>query len=196
MSEGAAHLVDGVLPFLPTRQWVLSLPFGMRFALARDHRLLTAVLAVAMRAMLGFQRARAIRLLGVKGRGGAVTVVQRFGSALNMNIHFHAIVLDGVHVEGNDGRVRFRVLPAPTAREKRQLTETIARRVRRLLKRKGLLADDESFESAEPASALDLCQTASLRSVAALGPGSSDSVATRCVRRSRRSGWRSCRTDD
>jgi hypothetical protein len=31
MSELAAHLVDGVIPKAPVRQWVLSLPFRLRF---------------------------------------------------------------------------------------------------------------------------------------------------------------------
>ncbi|ASO73219.1 hypothetical protein Aba7804_20660 (plasmid) [Acinetobacter baumannii] len=30
---------------------------------------------------------------------GAVTLIQRFGSALNLNVHFHMLFLDGVYVE-------------------------------------------------------------------------------------------------
>ena len=29
---------------------------------------------------------------------GAVTLIQRFGSALNLNVHFHMLFLDGVYV--------------------------------------------------------------------------------------------------
>ena len=33
-----------------------------------------------------------------RGRpGGAVTLIQRFGSAANLNIHLHCLVLDGVY---------------------------------------------------------------------------------------------------
>lgn len=32
----------------------------------------------------------------VRARGGAVVIVQRFGSALNLNVHLHTLVLDGV----------------------------------------------------------------------------------------------------
>jgi hypothetical protein len=39
---------------------------------------------------------------------GAVTLIQRFGSALNLNLHFHMLFLDGVYVERSDGCVRFR----------------------------------------------------------------------------------------
>jgi hypothetical protein len=41
----AAHLVDGVFGDLPVRQWVLTLPYRLRYALAYDHRLCRAVLA-------------------------------------------------------------------------------------------------------------------------------------------------------
>ena len=41
-------------------------------------------------------------------QGGAVTLVQRFASALNINIHFDMLCLDGVYVERRDGSLRFR----------------------------------------------------------------------------------------
>jgi hypothetical protein len=34
---------------------------------------------------------------------GAVTLIQRFGSALNLNIHFHMLFLDGAYAERADG---------------------------------------------------------------------------------------------
>ena len=34
---------------------------------------------------------------------GAVTLIQRFGSALNLNIHFHMLFLDGVYIGGAHG---------------------------------------------------------------------------------------------
>jgi hypothetical protein len=41
---------------------------------------------------------------------GAVTLIQRFGSALNLNVHFHRPFLDGVYRDGPDGSARFRQL--------------------------------------------------------------------------------------
>jgi hypothetical protein len=38
---------------------------------------------------------------------GAVTLIQRFGSALNLNIHFHMLYLDGVYAGDNYGKTRF-----------------------------------------------------------------------------------------
>ena len=47
MTDSAALLVDEVLPQQPLRQWVLSLPFALRFLLATDADALTQVLAPA-----------------------------------------------------------------------------------------------------------------------------------------------------
>jgi hypothetical protein len=38
-----------------------------------------------------------------KARTGAVTLIQRFGSALNLNIHFHMLFLDGVYLSAQGG---------------------------------------------------------------------------------------------
>ncbi|MBI4262916.1 MAG: transposase zinc-binding domain-containing protein [Acidobacteria bacterium] len=114
MAERAAHLVDHVFPVVPVRQWVLSLPHRLRYVLAWDHALCRAVTGVFVRAVLGSLRRRArqqgaldgrpsTRAQGapsrVAGRGGAVAIIQRFGAALNLNIHVHALVLDGVYVQ-------------------------------------------------------------------------------------------------
>ena len=45
---------------------------------------------------------------------GAVTLIQRFGSAANLNIHLHCMVLDGVYQRGTDGTPEFVEGPAPT----------------------------------------------------------------------------------
>ena len=93
MAERAAHLVDRVFPQVPVRQWVLSLPHRLRYRLAWDHALCRAVLGCVMRAILGFLRRRARDAGVADGRSGAVTIVQRFGGALNTNIHFHTLVM-------------------------------------------------------------------------------------------------------
>ena len=41
MAETAAHLVDHVIPVVPVRQWVLSIPFALRYRLAYDSSLLS-----------------------------------------------------------------------------------------------------------------------------------------------------------
>jgi len=108
MADTAAHLVDRVLPKVPVRQWVLSLPFALRYRLAYDAALTSAVLDLFVRAVLASLRRRARRQRGVaRGQCGAVTFVQRFGDALNLNVHFHSLVLDGVYAPGPGGAPRF-----------------------------------------------------------------------------------------
>jgi hypothetical protein len=72
-----------------------------------------------------------------------VTLIQRFGSALNLNIHFHMLFLDGVYLNGNaDTPPRFHWVKAPTSNELSQLTHRMAGRIGRFLERQGLLERD------------------------------------------------------
>jgi hypothetical protein len=132
------QLRDHVFPVVPVRQWVLSLPHRLRYVLAWDHALCRAVTGVFVRAVLGSLRRRARRQGAPDGRGGAVAIVQRFGAALNLNIHVHALVLDGVYVE--DGvALRFHACDPPTDDEMDRLLKTIERRLDRLLARRGVV---------------------------------------------------------
>src|SRR5438445_4568897 len=56
MADTAAHLLDRVFPHVPVRQWVLSLPFALRYRLAYDSQMVTAVLQVFIRALFGLYR--------------------------------------------------------------------------------------------------------------------------------------------
>ena len=49
MAETAAHLVDHVIPPLPVRQWVLSVPKGLLRFLEREPQALSAVLRILLR---------------------------------------------------------------------------------------------------------------------------------------------------
>ena len=77
MSELAAQLVDRVIPRVPVRQRVLSLPFTLCYHLAFDATLTAAVLAVFIRtAFAGLRRSAARE--GIAGaQCGAITVIQR-----------------------------------------------------------------------------------------------------------------------
>jgi len=151
MAAGAAELVDHILPHVPVRQWVLSLPHALRYRLAWDHVLCRAVLRVYTRALLGFERRRARRRGIVDGRSGTVTAIQRFGSGLQANVHFHTLVLDGVFATAPDGTMRFAPAPPPTDRDVARLFVAIRTRLLRLLRQRGVLtADDATDLEADP----------------------------------------------
>jgi hypothetical protein len=94
MADSAALLVDDVLKGYPIRQWVLSLPIPLRLLLARYPSKLSKVMGIIHHVISthivsrsGFSHKQA--------KTGAVTLIQRFGSALNLNIHFHMLFLEG-----------------------------------------------------------------------------------------------------
>jgi hypothetical protein len=140
MVDTAALLVDEGLPPVPIRQWVLSVPFPLRFLFAREPAVLSAVLGIVIRAI----EARLVARAGYTcacAQTGAVTLIQRFGSALNLNIHFHMLFLDGVYATAGR-RLRFVPLPAATPAALQGLLERITHRVGRHLERRGLLLRD------------------------------------------------------
>jgi hypothetical protein len=141
MAESAALLVDEVLPHEPMRQWVLSFPFQLRFLFASRPVVMGQVLGIVYRVIATHLIKKADHT-HTTARTGAVTLIQRFGSALNLNVHFHMLFLDGVYVDQPDGAARFRWVKAPTSAELTQLAHTIAHRVGRILERQGLLERD------------------------------------------------------
>ena len=91
MEDTADHLVRNVLPAVPVRQWVLSVPRRVRFVAARHPALATRLLDLFTRAVFAWQRRLGCRSGAVDPRTGGVTAVQRFGGALNLNVHFHTL---------------------------------------------------------------------------------------------------------
>jgi hypothetical protein len=89
-AETAALLADEVLPERPLRQWVLSLPHALRFLLATNSKALTLVLGEVYRTISRHLIGKA-GLSHATGATGVVTLVKRFGSALNLNVHFHMV---------------------------------------------------------------------------------------------------------
>lgn len=133
MADAAAHLVDHVLPSAPYRQWTLSVPWQLRPVLARDRTLLSAALTCFVRAVFRWQRAQA-RARGIVGAApGAVTAIQRFGSVLNLNVHFHTLVPDGVFVHDGAAGARFVPLPPPTDNDVAAICARVVWRIRRLV---------------------------------------------------------------
>ena len=123
------------------------------------------MLKLFLRAILAWQR----RTAGARrGRGGAVVLTQRFGGLLNFNLHFHALVLEGIYTaRERDGQAVFHPVRAPTTQEVAEIAAHVAARVRRLFQRLGL-ADEPCDDS--DASALDAAQGAALFGGVAFGP--------------------------
>lgn len=165
MCGTAAHLTDHVVPEVPLRQWVLSVPFELRLLLARDPRALTAVGRIFVQEIFRSQRERARRSGLRSTASGAVCFPQRFGGSMNLNVHFHVAVPDGVFTSGQGtARADFWRLPTPDRLDVETLTVNVEMRVVSWLRRHGFLNDDSSEPPADPAarSALEACLLGSL----------------------------------
>lgn len=102
MVETAAHMVDNVLPRVPYRQWVLSMPKRVRWHLRETPEVISGLLGVFLRAVETTIRQNSPDA-PPGARFGAVAFVHRFGSYLNSHVHFHVIVTDGVFSAAGDG---------------------------------------------------------------------------------------------
>lgn len=193
MAATAAELVDQRLPAVPYRQWVLTLPFALRFALASNRRFLSAVIRAKLETIFAWLRSRARDLADDPARlreaillpettgtavsaaaetapahasepahapvdlavdiakldltridlrhahPGAVTFLQRFGSAINLHPHSHSPLTDGLFVPADaddpDSPLLFIELPPPTDLEVAELLRAIAARILRVARR-------------------------------------------------------------
>jgi hypothetical protein len=164
MAQTAAHLVDEVLPHVPVRQWVLTMPMPVRLWLARRPRLLEDVLGVFVEVVSCWYQGQP----GCAGgRTGAVTFVQTAGSTLRLNVHFHTLVLDGCYVwDEESGKPAFVEAGALSTADVQALVEAVEGRVRRVLRRHGLLEDEQDEDEEDAQLAL---QAASVSGRVALG---------------------------
>src|SRR3954464_15051012 len=141
MADTAAHLVDRVLPSAPYRQWVFTVPKALRLRLARDPAWTSWGGGLIVRAVGVWQR----RIARARGVGapltGAITFVQRFGGLVNLNVHFHVLVADGVFTEVGDG-LAVALLPAPTGADLLAMLDRVIRQISRRLAREAAGAND------------------------------------------------------
>jgi hypothetical protein len=179
MAETAAHLVDHVIRRVPVRQWVLAFPIPLRLLFATHPHLLSPALQIVHRVIStfliqqpGFQRTEA--------KTGAVTLIQRFGSAANLNIHLHCLVLDGVY-RTPEGVPVFHTVHAPTATELQALLLRIIKRLMKFLTRKGFLIEEQGMsylDGSDPDRALGPLRAAACTYRIALGPRAGQKVLT------------------
>jgi hypothetical protein len=80
---------------------------------------------------------------------GAISFVQRFDSSLALNVHYHALIPDGVFVRDGDDpdvRPRFVEIDPPADEDVAGLLDRIIERVVALLRRRGRLHDDDASD--------------------------------------------------
>jgi len=185
MNETAIHLTDNMIPRVPVRQFVVTFPLPLRFWLAANPGLQSKVLEITIRAIKGQYSKRLKNKYGKKDlKTGAITLIQRSGSALNLNIHFHVLFIDGGFDISERGRVFYRASD-PDDEDIKELLKKISGRVIRYLRKKGYLTESgypEDMQYENPVLAKILA--ASVKNVIAMGPR-----ASKFVRRLIAPGW-------
>ncbi len=138
MCEVAAHLTDHVLPHVPARQWVLSVPKRLRPYLHHDVRVASAVLQILLRAIRTTLR-RSSPGAPPRAQLGAASFFHRFGSSLHVHPHYHLVVLDGVFGKHGGGEIEFHEAYELTSDRVAQVESLVQKRVLRYFRRHGLL---------------------------------------------------------
>ena len=148
MAQTVAHLVDHVIPPVPVRQWVISLPKRLRGVLGDWPKAVAAVTRIFLaeiEKLLCLERLRCDEQAtppSPRPRVGAVSFLHRFGSGLNRHAHLHAAVTDGVFLpepHGPEGPPAFLPARPLTQGDLAALTEGVRYRVIAFFKRQGFL---------------------------------------------------------
>ena len=115
----------------------------------------------------------------------AVTLIQRFGSAANLNIRLHCLVLDGVYRRSTEGELIFVEVAAPTDEALRAVLHKIITRILKLLTRRGALVEEQGSTymadhdaDADDARTLRPLQAAACTYRVAFGPRAGQKVLT------------------
>jgi hypothetical protein len=147
MNESAIHMVDEVLPNQAIRQWVLSFPFQLRLVLAIRPKIMGKCLAIATKCISNHLIKKA-GLKNAKAKTGAVTLIQRFGGSVNLNVHFHQMTIDGAYeLDENNEPKTFHPTSAPTIPELESVLAAIIEKITKYLEKSGIIIkDDENKE--------------------------------------------------
>jgi hypothetical protein len=143
MAQTAAHLVECVLPWVPTRQWIVSVPMPLRYWMSSSRDLMAQV-HTTIRTTIAQFYVNQVVTRGVERhqvQPGSVSFVQRFGSSLNVNLHFHVVFLEGVYLDRRDTGLKPRFVKAepPSDADIAMVLQKISQRVIRTLRRLGYL---------------------------------------------------------
>lgn len=160
MSDVAVHLEESVLPRVPVRHWICSLPWGVRALLGYDRKLcaeVTSAFATELSRSLQRRAKRALSLDSVRdAHTGLVVAVQRTDSALRLNVHFHVLALDGAYVrDAHSGELVFESLDTPTRAESADVAARTAERIARIFDKHSRSLDPEMTDSEPHALELD-----------------------------------------
>ena len=134
MVETAEHLVENILPPAQYRQWVVTLPFALRYSVATNRKLMSRIHKIISSEILSYYKFSTDHLSEQDGVGGYISFTHYFGSALQLTPHFHILFADGLFVEEEE-KVKFVKLEGFRDEDVSFVLGRISRRIIRYLRR-------------------------------------------------------------
>jgi hypothetical protein len=152
MAQTAAHLVEQVMPWGPTRHWGVSVPVPVRDWMASSQALTAKVHTLSRTTIGQYYVHKAVTRGWARAniQSGSVTCLQRFGRAINLHLHFHGVFREGVYLDRTDQGLtpRFLTGEPPSDADIAAVVQKLSHRVIRTLRRLGYL--EASSEGAVP----------------------------------------------
>ena len=171
MAQTAAHLVECVIPWVPTRQWVVSVPMPLRYWMSSSKELTAQIHTVIRTTISQYYVNQAVKrgVARQQVEPGSVTFIQRFGGAINLNVHFHCVFLEGVYLDRTEAGLKPRFVKGepPSDADIAEVVQTISRRVIRKLRHLGYLEAGRDHAAATGYDPLMVDEPALARTLAA-----------------------------
>ena len=164
-AENVIHLCDNILPHRPYRQWCISFPVALRYALASNRSLQKAVHRCVIKHISRFYKKH---YKAGRAFTGSITFIQRFGSALNLNPHFHILFLDGLYTKNQKRELIFKRIPTISDADICAVLSAIRDSMVTILRKRGLISqsgeltyceedlEPDPYEASRKASTLQL----------------------------------------
>ena len=147
---------------------MLSVPVPLRYWMASNKTLTAKVHRILASVIEEFYTS------GQAMRSGSIAFVQRFGSALNLNVHFHILQIEGAYLEKTTGKHKFIRKRTPTNKDIGDLLMKISTEVISLLQKLEYLGDPQeeylSKDLFDEEATLADCMAASVKMEIAFGP--------------------------
>jgi hypothetical protein len=144
MAQTAAHVVERVMPWVPTRQGVVSGPIPLRSWMSSSRDLMTQVPPIVRTTIAPFYINQAVKRGGKRQNvpPGSGSCIQRFGRSINVHRHFHIVCLEGVDRARTEVDLTPRLLTVepPGDADSAEVLQKMSRRVIRKLRHRGDLA--------------------------------------------------------
>ena len=120
----------------------MTFPVPIRLCLALRPKIMARALEITHAAISSYY-CKKEKLPKAKSKAGAVTLIQRFGGSLNLNVHFHQLFIDGAYQLGDQGEpIDFYTSLPPTLSELDLVLGQIIKRLTKYLVRQKIIVND------------------------------------------------------